>query len=122
MPIKKELRRFYRGPAWQATRARIRERAGDRCEHCHSRNGARGYRGRKHRFVEAVGQRIPMAAKIILIQCGCAHLNGVAGDDRDENLAWLCRRCHLLHDKPQHRDTRATHKDALRPLLQEMTA
>ncbi len=32
---------------------------------------------------------------------GGAHLNGVAGDDRLANVAWLCRACHLRHDLPQ---------------------
>lgn len=34
MPIRPELRHLYRGPAWRATRARILERAGNRCERC----------------------------------------------------------------------------------------
>jgi hypothetical protein len=101
MPIRPELRHFYRGPHWQATRLRIQKRASDRCEQC----------GRKNRSV------ILRWEKTVLIQCGCAHLNGVAGDDRDENLAWLCRGCHLQHDQGQHKETRATRKDSARPLL-----
>lgn len=27
-------------------------------------------------------------------------------DNRPENLAALCQRCHLLHDREQHRETR----------------
>lgn len=34
MPIRPELRAFYRGPAWQATRQRILARARHRCEAC----------------------------------------------------------------------------------------
>jgi hypothetical protein len=55
--------------------------------------------------------------KVVWIQCGAAHLNNVAGDDRDENLAWLCRGCHLRTDKPFHRATRQLRKDLERPLL-----
>jgi hypothetical protein len=39
MPIRPDLRPFYRGPAWRATRERIRERAKDRCEQCGKPNG-----------------------------------------------------------------------------------
>lgn len=46
-----------------------------------------------------------------------AHLNHIAGDDRDENLAALCQWCHLIHDLSHHQRTRATRKDAARPLL-----
>lgn len=34
MPIRKELRHLYRGPKWEATRKRILERAGNKCESC----------------------------------------------------------------------------------------
>lgn len=46
-----------------------------------------------------------------------AHLNHVAGDDRDDNLKALCQWCHLHHDLGQHHETRATRKDSRRPLL-----
>lgn len=107
MPIRKELRHFYRGPAWQEIRAAVRERAGDRCEQCGSKGGTRKVRWAENGDADG----------FILIQCGCAHLNNVAGDDRMGNLAWLCRGCHLHHDVPFHRATRATRKDAARPLL-----
>lgn len=122
MPIRPEFRHFYRGPAWQATRARIRERAGDRCEHCGAPNGAFGCRDRAGRFVVALepGEKY---FPPVWIQCGAAHLNQIAGDDRDENLAWLCRGCHLRHDakiRAAHaHETRATRKDRRRPLFGE---
>jgi hypothetical protein len=34
MPVRPDLRHFYYGPAWKATRARMLERAGDCCENC----------------------------------------------------------------------------------------
>jgi hypothetical protein len=108
MPIRKELRHFYRTPQWFAARIAVRKRAGDRCEHCNASNGTtamlRSSRRRLHR---------------VEIQCGCAHLNGAAGDDRPDNLAWLCRGCHLRHDREFHKLTRAGRKDAARPLLAE---
>jgi hypothetical protein len=103
MPIRPELRHFYRGPAWEATRARIRERAGDRCEACSRTNGTY--------YVGARRQRVK-------VQCGACHKNGISGDDRDENLAWWCRACHLAHDRGQHRDSRAARKDRSRPILE----
>jgi hypothetical protein len=48
-----------------------------------------------------------------------AHLNHTPGDDRDENLKALCQWCHLNYDKLHHHETRATRKDAARPLLRE---
>jgi len=57
-----------------------------------------------------------------VVQCGCSHVNGIAGDDRLDNLRWLCRGCHLAADRKQHYETRAARKDAARPLLAEATA
>jgi 5-methylcytosine-specific restriction endonuclease McrA len=95
MPIRPDLRHFYAGEQWQAIRAETRDRAGDKCEHCGRPNHIWG------------------------IQCGCAHLNHDPSDNRDENLAWLCRACHLIHDRLHHKETRSIRKDAARPLLQE---
>jgi HNH endonuclease len=57
------------------------------------------------------------ASRVIEVVLTVAHLNHVAGDDRDENLAALCQYCHLMHDAEQHRESRATRKDSARPLL-----
>jgi hypothetical protein len=48
-----------------------------------------------------------------------AHLNHVAGDERDENLMALCQWCHLHYDRAQHSQTRCKRKDATRPLIAE---
>ena len=55
--------------------------------------------------------------RFIMAKCGAAHLNHLAGDDREQNLSWLCDWCHFHHDLEQHRETRATRKDAGRPIL-----
>lgn len=147
MPIRTELRHLYRGPAWVATRERIRARAGNCCERCGAPNGStvlRAYAYWTPATLEATvfkmggtidgvpvtklpwhhGKHVHVAhfplhdgMRWVATQCGCVHLNGIAGDDRDENLAWLCRSCHLRHDVRFHRETRATRKDAARPLL-----
>ena len=57
------------------------------------------------------------ASRIIRAKCGAAHLNNVAGDDREENLAWLCDWCHFHHDAEHHHKTRGARKDAARPIL-----
>jgi hypothetical protein len=107
MLIRAELRHFYRGPAWAATRARIRERAADRCEAC-SRAAASSYTGARGQLVTVI--------------CACCHRNGVSGDDRDENLAWWCRACHLARDRGKHKHTRCERKDRARPLFAELEA
>jgi hypothetical protein len=152
MPIRPELRPFYRTQQYKAARAAARERAGDRCEQCGAPNRVvvlrafsywtpstleatvffmRGrIRGREvtvlpwHYRDVVQESHFPWhdGMKWVAIQCGAAHLNNVAGDDRLENLAWLCRGCHLNRDKSFHHLTRATRKDATRPLLAKTQA
>jgi hypothetical protein len=110
VPIRPELRHLYKTEEYKLARARCKERAGDRCEQCGRKNGST----KRKRWV---GPGLRTMVPSVLIQCGAAHLNNIAGDDRPENLAWLCRGCHLHHDQPFHRLTRATRKDAARPLL-----
>jgi len=140
MPIRPELRHFYSGPAWRATRKRILERAKNRCERCQKPNGAKvlqfvqkgrmwwkGWDAKLWRNQHGRLSHTPMPAKgrvyLVRIVLTIAHLNQVAGDDREENLAALCQWCHLRHDRGQHlkaaRETRTNRKDAGRPLLQE---
>ena len=132
MPIRPDLRPFYRGPAWRATRERIRERAKDRCEQCGKPNGETvetitgagamcwrsvggPWRDQAGRRARAAGVR-PRTIRVVLT---VAHLNHVSGDDRDENLKCLCQWCHLNYDVSFHKQTRATRKDAARPIQWE---
>jgi hypothetical protein len=140
MPIRPELRHFYRGPAWRATRARILARAGNCCERCKLPNGIVVVRAGDYSIkaddgtlygpkgdtgARVRGSEMP-GGNEVRIQLGIAHLNHVAGDDRDENLAALCRRCHLRNDAKKHAEdaklTRKVHKDAARPLLRMLEA
>ena len=124
MPIRKEFRHFYRGPAWQAARAVTRERAGDKCQRCGAANRSIGYflpSGSFHPVADPLRFKPPARfpeARLVLIQCGACHRNNTAGDDRPDNLLWLCRGCHLRFDAPHHRASRATRKDSRRPLLE----
>ena len=96
-------------------RPMILKRAANRCEHCGVQNHLKGYRQKDGTFIpfatieaalEAEGydyfekelihcwQNPPI--KIILT---IAHLNQNIADNRLENLAALCQRCHLNHDR-----------------------
>ncbi len=83
MPIRKEMRALY-PTNWREIRARIQARAGDRCEWCGVENGS--MRGD------------PVVRKPVKIVCTTAHLNHNVEDNRDENLAFLCQKCHNGHD------------------------
>ncbi|HWE51372.1 MAG TPA: hypothetical protein VG273_16390 [Bryobacteraceae bacterium] len=130
MPIRRELRHFYRGPAWRAKRRFVLDRAGDKCERCGKPNrqliwvlrdgtgrwalywegGTRNltlgrWRDQSGAEISAPAtQSDPRGVWPFLITCvlTVAHLNQVAGDDRDDNLAALCQRCHLAHDARAH--------------------
>jgi hypothetical protein len=134
MPIRPEFRHFYRGPGWAMTRARILARAGGRftlvgeylggarCENCSSLDGLEGIRDQWGQFVPlslfTKNERQQLDPdELVKIQIGVAHLNHTPGDDRDDNLAAWCRRCHLLYDADFHSFNRAGRKDAARPLL-----
>lgn len=70
---------------WKAISQRIRfERAHNRCEWC----GAENYKLHPE-----------TGSKVILT---VAHLNHDITDNRDENLAALCQRCHLRYDADHH--------------------
>ena len=133
MPIRPDLRHHYRGRAWRETRTRILARAKNRCELCQVKNEATIERGlggcwrsdvigaswRKNDGCKTTWEPPLDSRRVVKIVLTIAHLNHVAGDDRDENLKALCQWCHLNYDKLHHRETRARRKDAGRPLLKE---
>lgn len=88
MPIRTDLRKFYRTRAWRETSRRVRyERAKGCCERCGAREG----------------EQHPITGSIVRL--GTAHLNHVPagrGQDHDENLMALCQKCHLDHDRSDH--------------------
>jgi hypothetical protein len=147
MPIRKELRHFYKGAEWQAVRARILARACGACEACGVPNRVvvlrqfgwwtpntldavlykqRGVMVLPWRHAGLAGEHLAgfgchQLARWVRIVLTIAHLNHEAGDNRDENLKALCQWCHFQHDKQFHafnaRRTRQARKDAARPLL-----
>lgn len=84
MPINPRLKHLY--PAdWNQISHRIKfERAKGRCESC----------GAEHL------QPHPVNGKRTILST--AHLNHDPADNREENLACLCARCHLRYDLPHH--------------------
>jgi hypothetical protein len=149
MPIRPELRHFYRGKAYEAFRARIVERAKNRCEQCGKPNHRRVwvystvYSGGKVQYWTATKHddarwRCCLSGELerlfrrwgaewhpcrrIRVICTLAHLNHTPGDDREENLMFLCQWCHLNYDRLHHKETRSQRKDAARPLLSDVRA
>ena len=134
MPIRPEHRWLY--PIdWRELSAFVRfKRAKGRCERCGRPHGAkvqhlgdgrwydeergcwRDDRGRMVRGIAAPG-RLPrqlrmteLAGEAVLprtrVVLASAHLDHDPGNNRPRNLAALCQRCHLAHDRPEHRRQR----------------
>jgi len=96
---------------WNEISARIRhERAKDRCEWCGVQNGAVGARDCDgkwwdedsiHSLNATAGDYLfgdfPHMVRIILT---VAHLDQNPANNDESNLAALCQRCHLNHDRP----------------------
>lgn len=122
MPIKPENRRRY-PPDWPQIVARIRQRAGNKCEQCGVSNGALGGRTKDGTFLEAhaVEERMlrlvwpkpgemwwcgpsssPQWLRIIRIVCTTAHLDHKPENCADDNLRYWCQRCHLAYDHEHH--------------------
>ncbi len=126
MPIRPDLRHHYRGPAWRATRARILERAGNRCERCGKPNGehlrvtrggiwyddaASGWRNDAGEL-NALNYPAMTRRTVYVIRCviTIAHLDHNPENNADGNLAALCQHCHLKHDvRFHHANARRTH-------------
>lgn len=72
-------------PKWKLISRLVRKkRAGDKCEWCGAANG------RPH----------PKTGSTVVLTV--AHLDRDRGNNRFTNLAALCQRCHLNHDRQQH--------------------
>lgn len=122
MPIRPENRDRY--PAdWPQISQRIRQRAGWRCEWCGIENGRLGGRSQSGRWWDAgpldcSGRRprpgetwwcyneeigTSMLLPIVRIVLTVAHIHDPSPENcAEENLAALCQRCHLNHDRKHH--------------------
>lgn len=148
MPIRPSQRWFY--PIdWRQLSQVIRfDRAGGRCERCRrphmrwvvvghdglwwdeEREGWRDHRGRRSwalpspaqlfdRQPALVGFSSPPLPKTYVV-LATAHLDQDPGNNGPRNLAALCQRCHLAHDRLAHRYQRWTtmfHRRALGDLF-----
>ncbi len=124
MPIRPELRWFY--PIdWPQLSHWVRfTRAGGQCERCKrphatmlicAANGS--WRDdRTGQWRDSKGAIIPTPSSIAgtrltLAMLATAHLDHNPSHNRPRNLAALCQRCHLLHDRPHHlTQRRLTHR------------
>lgn len=76
-------------PNWKAISRRIRfERAQNKCEWCQAENY----------------QPHPVTGSKVILTV--AHIDHNRDNNADENLAALCQRCHLNHDRNQHAASR----------------
>ena len=137
MPIRPEHRWLY-PIDWPELSRMVRfRRAKGRCEHCARPHGRdvvhlgdgtwwdeeavvwRDGRGRRLRYLPSPdeftprqqvlgGIASPAPFQVTRVVLASAHLNHDPGDNRPRNLAALCQRCHLAHDRPEHRRQRWT--------------
>ena len=124
MPIRPEYRWFY--PIdWRQLSAVIRfQRAQGRCEGCGRPHGGLVLHLGDGRWWDAergvwrddqgrvLRRRVPVPAEVLegvrstRVCLATAHRDHDPTNNRPGNLAALCQRCHLLHDRAEHRRRR----------------
>jgi hypothetical protein len=109
MPI--DIKRY---PAnWEELRAKVLERAQNRCEICGVENYTIGFRDKIGNFHELKsGMRLPKKYKLLKIILTTAHLDH---DEENHNvsidrLRALCQRCHLRYDIEEKKRRRKAKK------------
>jgi len=123
MPIKAENKARY-PKNWLEIRAKIQQRAGDKCEGCGVRNHALGGRRKGDGlWMPALpkGERmlhlewpkpgewwwcgdddLALRLRIVRIVCTTAHLDHTPENCDESNLKFWCQRCHLRYDHEHH--------------------
>ena len=98
MPIKPENKQRYPSN-WKEIRARIQTRAKDKCEWC----GAVNYS-----WVNRITRKICLSDEdnAIRIVCTVAHMDHIPENCDDDNLRFLCQKCHNGYDAPHRKATR----------------
>lgn len=123
-PMKREL---YPSD-WPAIRAKVKERAGNKCEGCGVANhavGARDKRGDWHNQDEIDHMNSDVGysmfgeyPKIIRIVCTTAHLDHNPGNNDLANLKFWCQACHNRYDSPMRVRNAAKTRQAKREQIQ----
>lgn len=124
MPIRPQFRYLY--PIdWPQLSAVIRfKRAGGRCEQCGRPHGQtvkhlgdgvwwdeqrQAWRDGRGRALPRLVVRDGLRARSTKVVLATAHRDHDPTHNRPGNLAALCQRCHMIHDRPEHqRRRRAT--------------
>ena len=122
MPIRRELRAYYRSEEWARVSAHVRFVVdGGRCRFCGKPHGVRVRRLDDGRWVdpstarwrddtglEAAWPRLEdmVTQRLSLVVLAAAHLDHKPGHDPEWNLASFCGRCHLAYDREHHREQR----------------
>lgn len=85
-------------------RPRILKRDHYQCKWCGLSHRIEGYREANGRFVECdefmAGWARRSGKRVFMIILTVAHLDQDRTNNEDENLAALCQKCHLNHDRP----------------------
>ena len=97
MPIKPENKALY-PDNWPEIRERIRVRAGDKCENCGVVN---------HSWINRFTREICTRDEddVIRVVCTTAHLDHNPANCEDDNLKFLCQKCHNTYDRPHRNRT-----------------
>ena len=90
-------------PEWPYLRELISHRELNRCKICRAPHRVMIWRLKSGAWSPHVRGKGPRnAVRAILCICSVAHLDWDRTNDHHKNLALLCQRCHLDHDRPQH--------------------
>ncbi len=118
MPIRKELRDFYPSD-WPQLSAWVRfVRAKGCCEACsrphgkivHHLGDGRWFDAAHETWRDGQGSEVSCPSygeyrnlKQTRVVLATAHLDHDPSNSRPDNLRALCQRCHMIHDRPEHR-------------------
>lgn len=98
MPIKPENKNRY-PDNWVEIRERIRTRANDKCEQCGVVNRS---------YINRISREMCLSDEhdAIRVICTVAHLDHTPENCDDDNLKYLCQRCHNRYDIKHRKETR----------------
>jgi 5-methylcytosine-specific restriction endonuclease McrA len=98
MPLTREQRALY-GPNWRDVSRAVRAASSWTCQRCGAQHGAPIAHSTQQELAlddARVRQRGALRNRVILT---VAHLDHVCTNHDRSNLAVLCQRCHLAHDR-----------------------